>query len=395
MWRDLILAWAKSLVGTYYHVVRIGADGAGGGPVVAVSNHTNGLVDGVVLIEATDRPLKFLAKQELMRMPVLGWLARGSGAVPVYRKKDNVPTSWNDGVFDAIHKALGDGAAVGVFPEGTSHLDAGIRPLKTGAARIALGAEESNAWRLGVRVVPVGIHYEARDSMGSRVLTIVGEPVTVASYRGGHRAAPWDTALELTGEIHQALETVRIELKEEDAAPLIGLVLDEVADGRLKRAAAPAALRALVDGWRTWSSEDESAARAALTSLADQDRRRRAGGAWGATVLALRVLAGILWFVPLGLSQLLRRSLPLPVDKCATVLLLAGTVFFPVWLLALSWWIGSAFGAAWGWVAGAVLVASAWAAWWASRRSRARAFPAAVAEERARVASELRARDQK
>ena len=66
------------------------------------------------------------------------------------------------------------------FPEGTSHSDPQLRPLKTGAARIALSAEAEHDGRLGVTIVPVGLAYERKTLFRSSVLLVVGEPLAVA-----------------------------------------------------------------------------------------------------------------------------------------------------------------------------------------------------------------------
>ena len=380
------------LVGSYYQFVSIGAPGAGEGAVIAASNHSNGMVDGLILIRAADRPLRFLVKQQLVRMPVIGWMLRGTGAVPVYRRKDNVPTSWNDGVFDEIYRSLAKGDAIGIFPEGTSHLDAGIRPLRTGAARIALGAEEARDWKLGLRIVPVGIHYEERGSMGSRVLTVVGQPLDISGHRSQHRAAPRDTTLEVTAEIHRALESVRVELLEQDAASLIELVLDEIEAGNLSHAAAPEALNRLVAGWRLHLEKDEAAARVQLTRLRETSQMRRQGGIVQHAFTLLGWLTMGLWFGPVGLVLLLQRVIPLPTDKRATVMLLAGSVLFPLWPILVGWWVGATHGSGLGWLSALVLLTTAGSVWHDSRAKRKRALPSHAAEERARIAEDLRGR---
>src|SRR5229473_6260142 len=57
-------------------------------PVIFVLNHPNALVDPVFLLCLTPRPVSFLAKAPLFRMPVLGYLVRALDSLPVYRRQD-------------------------------------------------------------------------------------------------------------------------------------------------------------------------------------------------------------------------------------------------------------------------------------------------------------------
>ena len=110
------------------------------GPVLLVANDPNSLLDPVLVSAAARRPVRFLAKAPLFTDRKVGWIVRASGAIPIYRRVDN-PEAMDGNVdtFRAVHHALAGGAAIGIFPEGLSHSEPGITPLKTGAARIALG----------------------------------------------------------------------------------------------------------------------------------------------------------------------------------------------------------------------------------------------------------------
>ena len=79
------------------------------GPLVLVTNHTNGLADVSQICKVTRRPLRALAKYKIFGMPFLGWLGRGIGAIPVYRKKDGVSREANADAFRAAHDALAAG----------------------------------------------------------------------------------------------------------------------------------------------------------------------------------------------------------------------------------------------------------------------------------------------
>ena len=110
-------------------------------PVIFVLNHPNALVDPVFLLCLTPRRVSFLAKAPLFRMPVIGYLVRALESLPVYRRQDEgEDVSKNQETFIAARKLLARGGTIGICPEGVSHDDPGLKPIKTGAARIALAA---------------------------------------------------------------------------------------------------------------------------------------------------------------------------------------------------------------------------------------------------------------
>src|SRR5215207_7365351 len=57
-------------------------------PVIFVLNHPNALVDPVFLLCLAPRPVSFLAKAPLFRMPVSGYFVEELGSLPVYRRQD-------------------------------------------------------------------------------------------------------------------------------------------------------------------------------------------------------------------------------------------------------------------------------------------------------------------
>ncbi len=126
---------------TFYRLEVAGGRVPPAGPVLLVANHPNSLLDPAMVVAVAGRPVRFLAKAPLFGDAQVGWLVRGAGAIPVYRASDD-PSKMgaNQDAFRAAHASLAEGDAVGIFPEGTSHSEPSLVPLKTGAARIALGA---------------------------------------------------------------------------------------------------------------------------------------------------------------------------------------------------------------------------------------------------------------
>jgi len=163
---------ARLLTRVFFRRIEVaGADQLPGGPVVLVANHVNGLVDGMVLLAALDRYPRFLGKSTLFKIRPLAPFLRLAGVVPVYRAADG-STERNREAFATAGAILSSGAMVAVFPEGVSHDDARLHPLRTGAARIALAAVEQGV--TGLAVVPVGLIYEEKARFRSRALVRIG-----------------------------------------------------------------------------------------------------------------------------------------------------------------------------------------------------------------------------
>lgn len=159
-------------------------------PVLVVANHFYGFVDPVMLMHVFGRLPRFLAKSTLWRRPLLRPLLALAGMIPVHRARDRPDPGDNEAAFAACYAALADGALVGIFPEGTTHDDPAIRSVRTGAARIALGARRAGV--PGLAIVPTGLTFDDKIALRSGVMGVVGEPIdvdAVAIELGGGRPA--------------------------------------------------------------------------------------------------------------------------------------------------------------------------------------------------------------
>jgi 1-acyl-sn-glycerol-3-phosphate acyltransferase len=149
------------------------------GAVLFCGNHPNSLLDPILVIACCGRIVHFAAKDTLFDVPLLRWFLDRLGAVPVRRKMDHGPGPQdNQGAFDALIEVLGRGRAVGIFPEGLSHDEAQLAPLKTGAARIALAVKQR--WpEMPVYLVPTGLSYLTRNRFRSSVLVQFGAAIPI------------------------------------------------------------------------------------------------------------------------------------------------------------------------------------------------------------------------
>src|SRR5467141_1031057 len=195
------------------------------GPVVFVLNHPNGLIDPAFMLCLAPRRVSFLAKAPLFRMPVIGSVCRAFQAIPVYRRQDpggSTEMARNAETFDAARRVLLSGGAIALFPEGTSHSDPKLRPLKTGAARIALGAAAALPAVAPLSVVPAGLYYRAKQTFRTAALLHFGEPFAVERLPLPPGAEPpAEAVVALTSRLERALHEVTLQAEEETALALV------------------------------------------------------------------------------------------------------------------------------------------------------------------------------
>lgn len=179
-------------------------------PLVLAVNHPNALVDALLVGCVLRRRVMFTAKSTLFANALGGALLRSVGVVPLRRAADETEASGrpnparNRGTFEAVHDALRRGGAVLVFPEGITHDEPSLAPLKTGAARMALHCKKAGDVP-ELTIVPIGLTFERKEAPRTRVLVRVGEPVVVEEWEPPPGTAP---AQALTAEIDARLRAV-------------------------------------------------------------------------------------------------------------------------------------------------------------------------------------------
>ncbi len=141
------------------------------GPLIFASNHESAL-DIWVLFKVLPRSFRFVAKQELFRLPVFGWYLSMGGHIAVDRANRARAVQ----SLRAAGAAVRAGTSLVVFPEGTRSKDGRILPFKKGPFVVAAEA--------GVPVVPVAISGSGRVTPKAAIAVVpgtiriaVGEPV--------------------------------------------------------------------------------------------------------------------------------------------------------------------------------------------------------------------------
>lgn len=145
------------------------------GPVLLVANHFGGVSDAIVLMSVLPRRPRVLADDQVWKVKPVGVFMDAIGGIPVHR--GNRGETDNSDMFAAAHDALARGELVLIFPEGITREEPSIGRVRSGAARIAIGARLAGV--NGIRIVPVGIHYDDKAAFRSTVFVREGEAIDI------------------------------------------------------------------------------------------------------------------------------------------------------------------------------------------------------------------------
>jgi hypothetical protein len=322
---------------------------------------------------------RFLGKSTLFRNPLLWPFLRLGGVVPVTRTQDGGSPEGNRRAFARCHRLLERGGMVAVFPEGISHDEPALQPLRTGAARIALAAAADGV--PDVDTVAVALLYDDKQRFRSRALVRVGVPVPtgprVPEYRldgpGAVRSLTADLADRLRhvggvweswAEAERLTAIAEVVVRPATALPgpvsLVerGAVVDALAEtvGDPRRRSqvtalesAHAAYTELLDGRGLTDAQ-------VAADYSSGHLRRDLARAVATVVVALpfALLGLVVHAVPFGLVKV-ASSVPANVGIRATVKLVGSVFLYAATYVAIGVWVGTALGIWWG-VSAAVAV---------------------------------------
>ncbi|SIR47662.1 lysophospholipid acyltransferase family protein [Pontibacter lucknowensis] len=192
------------------------------GPLLVVANHPNTFMDPIVIASLLPQQVYFIAKSTVFSSPLHNWLLHRMNLIPIHRQADTpgVPID-NEATFRASYQALKERKTLLIFPEGTSFNERRLRKIKTGTARMALGAVAHMPAVANLQILPVGLNYSDPTRFRSDVFVNVGRPIAVAPYLTQYQQDEKGTVNELTDQIRQQLEKLIVITPSDDEDALV------------------------------------------------------------------------------------------------------------------------------------------------------------------------------
>jgi 1-acyl-sn-glycerol-3-phosphate acyltransferase len=346
-------------------------------PIVYVANHFNTLVDPLLILGFLPRRTTFLATSTLWKNPLLRPFLTLGGVVPVFRRQDpDFSPEKNEETFARCREALARGRSIGIFPEGRSHDEPAIQPMKTGAARIVLGTEPQHKG-LGIRIVPVGFTFDAKTVFRSRVLVKVGQPINPLDGIAEPDPENHDDVVSLTERIGAALERVTLNYSSWEEARFVKRAADLYMRHSAKMPERPdlsdefPLTRAFARGYEELREAEPERVAAVVRSVRRYDRMLAISSLRDEQIISgypkaivaiylFRTIFLLLVRLPLTIIGTALNAVPYYVSRWASrfdvararasIAILTGIVFFPlVWLIE-ALWAGHKWGANAGWI---------------------------------------------
>lgn len=163
---------------------KIPSDGA----VIYAPNHTNALMDALVILALDKKPKVFVARADIFKNPKIAKILTFLKILPIMRIRDGFEeVKKNNVTIEKAVDVLRDRVPFCILPEGTHRAMHSLLPLSKGIFRIAIQAQEILGEEVPLYIVPMGLEYGNFFRYHSTVLVQVGNPINIRDFIAGHK----------------------------------------------------------------------------------------------------------------------------------------------------------------------------------------------------------------
>lgn len=166
----------------YVGLEKVPQDGA----VIYAPNHTNALMDALVILAMDRKPKVFVARADIFKNPILARIFHFLKIMPIMRMRDGIDeVRKNNETIEKAVDVLRDKVPFCIFPEGQHQAKYSSLPLSKGIFRIAFQAQELMP-DTPLYIVPVGMRYGSFFRFRSSVRVQIGDPINVGTFISQH-----------------------------------------------------------------------------------------------------------------------------------------------------------------------------------------------------------------
>lgn len=156
------------------------------GAIIYAPNHTNALMDALVLLAIDEKPKVFVARADIFKNRTLAKIFTFLKIMPIMRQRDGFnEIKKNQETIDKAVDVLKDKIPFCIFPEGTHQAKYSLLPLSKGIFRIAFQAQEMMP-QMPLYIIPVGLRYGNYFTFLSTIRVEIGKPINVSKFIAEH-----------------------------------------------------------------------------------------------------------------------------------------------------------------------------------------------------------------
>jgi 1-acyl-sn-glycerol-3-phosphate acyltransferase len=190
-------------------------------PVIAISNHQNGLTDALGILFAFSKDGRypvFIARADIFRHKVAAVLLRWLKIMPAFRLRDvgKEGLEGNDAIFNKSAEILAENGVICLFPE-AGHEDCHhLGPFKKGFARIAFSAEEILHFAKPVYILPMSNHYSDYFGVQNKLIINIGDPFTFEDLYDIYKTHPQRAQKLLTDRAREKVKALMLDITDKE-----------------------------------------------------------------------------------------------------------------------------------------------------------------------------------
>ncbi len=188
------------------------------GPVLVTFTHQCALMDSMMIVslDSSWQPVH-IARADIFLPKLQRKFLFFLKMMPIFRVRDgfrNVKQTWN--TFEKASDVFRKKQFIVIAPEANHVPKRRVRTLSKGFARMAFKAEEDNDFKLGLKIVPVGLHYEDYYSARISVVSNVGEPIDFSDLFELYKQDEQKALLALRDRVAEAMKKLIIHIEDLD-----------------------------------------------------------------------------------------------------------------------------------------------------------------------------------
>ena len=192
---NILYNFIKSTVGihirkSYRHYKVVGKENIPeNAACIFAANHTNTLMDALVLISSSKEKKVFIARGDIFKKPMIAKIMHFCRILPIYRIRDgfkNVKGN-NSEIIDKAVDVVHDNVKLFLYPEAAHRTKHSLRQLSKGIFHIALQANQQFGHDRPIYIIPTGIEYGDYFRYRSSVLINFGKAINVTEFVNQHK----------------------------------------------------------------------------------------------------------------------------------------------------------------------------------------------------------------